>query len=74
MKEGSHLMHAQSQLRLELVNERIALAHHDAAEARLADAARHRHRRSLRRVVGRLIIAIGERLAAEPALDVARAR
>ena len=67
-------MNAYAELRLLAVNERIARAHRHAAEARLAEEAHHRQRPSLQRSVGRSIIAIGERLASEPALGQARAR
>ena len=67
-------MHASAELRLRLANERIARDHRQAAEARLADQARHRHRLSLRRRAANLLIQAGERLAAEPALTPARFR
>jgi hypothetical protein len=67
-------MHADAQLRLRMANERIARDHRYAADERLAEMARRRHRPSLRRQVGRSIIRIGERLASEKAFEPARAR
>jgi hypothetical protein len=67
-------MHAHAQLRLRLANERIARGHGHAAEARLADQARRRHRLSLRQRTARQLIRLGERLAAEPSLAPARSR
>lgn len=67
-------MNASAQLRLRMANERIARAHRHAAEARLAEQARRRHRRSLRQAVATRLIRAGERLAAEPTLTPARTR
>ena len=67
-------MHAYADLRLRLANDRMARAHGNAAEARLADQARRRHRLSLRHRAAHLLIQLGERLAAEPALTPARFR
>jgi hypothetical protein len=67
-------MHAHTQLRLRLANERIAHEHRHAAQSRLAFAARDRDRLTLRRRLGRSIIRIGERVASERALEAARAR
>ncbi len=67
-------MNANAHLRLRLANEHLALARRQAADERLAQWARHRHRLSLRRRFGRSIIAIGERLASERAFELARAR
>ena len=67
-------MQAHAQLRLRLANERIARGHRHAAEARLAEEARRRHRRSLRHAVAVRLIRAGERLAAEPTLAPARSR
>ncbi len=61
-------------LRLRLANDRIAREHRFAAEARLADQARRRHRPSLRLRAALQLIQLGERLAAEPALRPARSR
>lgn len=67
-------MHAEATFGLRFAHERIARQRGAAREARLAEEARRRHRRSLRRAVGHQIIGIGERLAAEPALRPARTR
>ena len=61
-------------LRLRLANEHIARLHRQAADESRAQWARQRHRLSLRRQLGRSIIAIGERLAAERGFEPARAR
>ena len=66
-------MHA-AELRLRMVNERTARAHRHAADSRLAEEARRRHRPSLRRTVGRSMISIGRRLVAEPSLTPVRSR
>jgi hypothetical protein len=55
---------ASAELRRRMVRERIASAR-DAQRARLAEEARRRYRPSLRRTVGRSMIEIGRRLAAE---------
>jgi hypothetical protein len=65
-------MHATTALRLATTNERIARAHRDAAQARLAEEARHRLRLTLRQRAGRLLMAAGRRLAAEPIPRLAR--
>jgi len=66
-EKGRHFeMQAGPDLRLRLVNERIARARQESARARLAEQARQRPRPSLRRSVGRSMISIGRRLAAEP--------
>jgi hypothetical protein len=67
-------MLASADLRLRLVNDRIARDHRQAAEARLADQARRRHRLSLRHRAAHLLIQLGERLAAEPSLTPVRSR
>jgi hypothetical protein len=67
-------MHANANLRLRLANERIARLHRQAADDRRARWARDLNRPNLRRRLGRSIISIGERLAAEPAFKPARAR
>ena len=61
-------------LRLRLVNDRIAREHRYAAEARLATLARRRQRPTLRLRAARQLIRLGERLAAEPTLRPARSR
>jgi hypothetical protein len=65
-------MQTMTALRLALAHERIARAHRDAAEARLAEEARHRLRLSLRQRTGQLLIAAGRRLAVEPTPRLAR--
>ena len=67
-------MFANAQIRLRLANEQIARDHRRAAEERLADQARRRHRRSLRQHASRQLIRLGERLAAEPTLTPAGSR
>jgi hypothetical protein len=67
-------MHASAELRLRLANDRVARDHRHAAEARLAEGARRRHRISLRHRAAQQLIQLGERLAAEPALTPARSR
>jgi hypothetical protein len=67
-------MHASTQLRLRLANDRIARDHRQAAEERLADQARRRHRLPLRQRASRQLIQLGERLATEPTLTPARSR
>ena len=65
-------MNSHAQLRLREANERIARAHRHAADARLAEQAKRRHRLSLRLRAAALLIQLGERLAAEPTLTSAR--
>jgi len=67
-------MQSSADLRLRMVNERIARSHRFAAQARQAEQARRRHRPSLRRTVGRSMIELGRRLAAEQALTPVRSR
>ena len=67
-------MHAHAQFSLRLANDRIARDHRMAAEERLADQARRRHRLPLRQRAARQLIRLGERLAAEPTLTSARVR
>jgi hypothetical protein len=67
-------MNANTQIRLRLANEQIARDHRAAAEERLADQARRRHRLSLRLRASRQLIQLGERLATEPSLTPARSR
>ncbi|MBI2776338.1 MAG: hypothetical protein HYX57_03585 [Chloroflexi bacterium] len=67
-------MFTTAEQRLRLANDRIDRLHRQAADARLADQARHRHRPSLRHYAARQLIQLGERLAAEPALTPARSR
>ena len=67
-------MNGNAHLRLRLANERIARLHRQADDDRRAQSARQLHRPSLRRQLGRSIIAIGERLAPERGFEPARAR
>lgn len=67
-------MHPAADLRLRLANERIARDHRDAAEARLGRSARRRPRTTLRQSVGRSMIELGRRLAAEQPLTPVRSR
>jgi len=67
-------MFTHADQRLRLANERIARDHRYAAEARLAEEARRRHRLTLRQRTANRLIQLGERLAAEPALAPARSR
>jgi hypothetical protein len=54
---------------LELVRERQERLIQEAAQARLAEK-----RSPIRRSIGRLVIAAGERIAAESRLELARSR
>jgi hypothetical protein len=67
-------MSGSPELRLRMANERIARRHREAARARLAEEARKRPRNSLRRIVGRSMIELGRRVAAEPTLTPVRSR
>ena len=73
-------MFSAPELRLRLANERIARdqraarADRLAARFRLAEEARRRSRPSLRRSVGRSMISIGRRLAAEQPARPVRSR
>jgi len=67
-------MNLSAHQQLRLANDRIDRLHRQAAEARLAEGARRRHRLSLRRRAASLLIRAGERLAAEPAMAPARSR
>jgi len=67
-------MFRNADLALRLANDRIAREHRSAAEARLADEARRRHRLPLRLRAARQLIQLGERLESEPALRPARSR
>jgi hypothetical protein len=67
-------MHPSADLRLRLANERIAREQRHAADSRLARTARQRQRPSLRQAVGRSMIEIGRRLAAEQSLNPVRSR
>jgi hypothetical protein len=63
-------MYEQPASQLRLVHALIAARVQDADNQRLAD----QRRSSIRRSIGHSIIRIGERLAAEPALEPARSR
>ncbi|HEX8025990.1 MAG TPA: hypothetical protein VF484_07290 [Candidatus Limnocylindrales bacterium] len=65
-------MRTTTALRLALAHEHIARAHRQAEAARLAEEARHVSRLTLRQRAGRLLIAAGHRLAAEPTPRLAR--
>jgi hypothetical protein len=58
-----------NQLALELARERQERLIEELAHARAIEDGR-----SIRRSIGRRIIAVGERIAAEPRLDLARSR
>jgi hypothetical protein len=68
MKGGENEM-LSPQMRLDLARERHARDIEEAARMRLIDS-----RSSIRRSLGHSIIRIGERLAAEPSLELARPR
>ena len=59
-----------NQIALELAQMRQEELIADSARERLAA----RSRPSIRRSIGRRVIAVGERIAAEPALELARSR
>jgi hypothetical protein len=59
---------------LQLANDRIARDLRHAAEVRLAEQARRRHRLSLRQRAATRLIQLGERLATEPSPTPARSR
>ena len=68
-------MQTQNHFQLRLAQERRAEEMRAAEDARLiAFATRSVPRQPLRRVLGKRIIAIGSRLAADPALEPARSR
>jgi hypothetical protein len=67
-------MQSNPELRLHLANERIARRHRHAARSRLAHAAPRPSRPALRQRLGRSIVTIGARIAAEPSLKPARSR
>lgn len=67
-------MHAFAEERLRLANEQIARELRHAAQARLAEEARRRHRSSLRQRAGRQLVKLGNRIAAEQPLTPARSR
>ena len=59
---------------LDIAHERQEQAIAQAAIDRRFARPRERHRPSIRRFVGRRVIAIGHRIAAEPSLELARSR
>ncbi|HET8786591.1 MAG TPA: hypothetical protein VFM38_13215 [Candidatus Limnocylindrales bacterium] len=59
-----------NQIALELARERQEELIADAARARRST----RSQESIRRSIGRRVIAVGERIAADPALELARSR
>ncbi len=59
-----------SQIALELARERQEQLIAEATQMRRLKASRQ----SIRRSLGRRVIAVGERIAAEPALELARSR
>jgi hypothetical protein len=63
-------MHSNAQYTLQLSQERIQRDNEHAANSRRAA----RSETSIRRTVGHRIIRFGERLAAEPSLELARSR
>jgi hypothetical protein len=70
--ERTQPMQTMTAQRLALAHERMARAHREAAEARLAREARHPSRPTLRRRTGHALIAAGRRIAAEPTPRLAR--
>jgi hypothetical protein len=68
-------MQANADIRLQLANERNARRQRHAARSRLAEAGRRpASRPALRQRLGRSIVSIGARIAAEPNLTPARSR
>ena len=61
-----------NQLALELARERQERWIEELTRERLVE--RRTHRQSFRQSVGRRVIAVGERIAAEPSLKLARSR
>jgi hypothetical protein len=70
MKGGDNEMQTFAEYQLRLVNERHAEEFRQAAEARRFA----RPSQSIRQTVGQSIVRIGERLAGEPSLELARSR
>jgi hypothetical protein len=68
-------MHAHADIRLQLANERNARRQRHAARSRMAQAARRPvSRPALRQRLGRSIVSIGARIAAEPNRSPVRSR
>ena len=63
-----------SQIALELARERQEELIADAARKRRSSDSRPSTHPSIRRSIGRRVIAVGERIAADPALELARSR
>ena len=63
-----------SQIALELARDRQEELIADAARKRLSSDSRQASQASIRRSIGRRVIAVGERIAADPALELARSR
>jgi hypothetical protein len=70
--DGKEVIAMQSQIQIAL------LVAHDQRARDIAQAAHERRfaieRASIRRFVGRRVIAVGQRIAAEPSLELARSR
>ena len=70
--DGKEVIHMRSQIQIALLVAR------DQRERDIAQAASERRfaspRPSIRRSVGRRVIAVGQRIAAEPSLELARSR
>jgi hypothetical protein len=67
-------MKAEAQIQLQFARERRANDLRAAANARLFARSGRPERQPVRRVLGRRIIAIGARVAAEPSIQPARPR
>jgi hypothetical protein len=65
---------AEAQIQLQFARERRANDLQAAANARLFGRPERPDRQPIRRVLGRRIIAIGARVAAEPSIQPARSR
>jgi hypothetical protein len=65
---------AEAQIQLQFARERRANDLQAAANARLFGRPERRERQSVRRAIGRRIIALGARVAAEPSIQPARSR
>jgi hypothetical protein len=63
-----------SQIALELARDRQEELIADAARKRRSSDSRPSTHPSIRRSIGRRVIAVGERIAADPALELARSR
>jgi hypothetical protein len=67
-------MKAEAQVQLQFARERRANDLQAAANARLVGRSNRSERQPIRRALGRRIIAIGARVAAEPSIQPARSR